>query len=274
MVNAGFTGIVLCGGGARGALQVGLYQALREAGIHIDFIVGTSVGAINGALMASGLPPHELARLWRGLRRQHLFGYNPGVLLRPFRSDALLRNSGLRRLLKQQLPVRRFEELQTPLTVTGTDLQSGATVQFERGELIPTVMASCAVPGLLEAPLLEGRQIVDGGLSDNLPLDLALARGASTVICMLCACCEQHPQRVRGWLNVLIRSLGAMLDRKLRADIHRLQDCMKLIVMEPRVGLDVGFLDFTHADELISLGYTFALSRLRRENLVADNRAR
>jgi hypothetical protein len=65
-----------------------------------------------------------------------------------------------------------------------------------------------------------------------------------------------------------------MLDRKLRADIHRLQDRMKLIVVEPRVGLNVGFLEFMHAVDLISLGYPVALSRLRREYVVADNPAR
>lgn len=258
------TALILCGGGSRGALQIGFYQALTELGVAIDLIVGVSVGAINGAFIAAGATPAELVQLWGNIGRRDLFGINPGLLWRPFASDALLSNHRLRGFLERHLPVRRFEDLNIPLTVVGTHLQTGEPVYFETGDLITPVMASCAMPGLLPPIDLGDRQIIDGGLSNNVPLDAAVARGADTVIGMLCICCEAIPYPVQGWVDNLTYSFSIAVDRKYRADLLHYRDQARLVMMEPRAGLDVGVMDFEHTDALIKLGYSHALKALER----------
>lgn len=119
------TALVLCGGGSRGAVEVGLYRALVDLAIPIDLVVGTSVGAINGAAIAAGVPPDALAGLWKGLRRRDLFRLNRQLFWKLLWADRLYDHRPLRRFLERSLPAKRFEELRVPLIVTGTDFGTG-----------------------------------------------------------------------------------------------------------------------------------------------------
>jgi len=104
-------------------------------------------------------------------------------------------NRPLRNLLRRILPVLSFSELRIPLAVVTTDLETGETIVLTEGDLIEAILASTALPGLFPPIAWRGRRLVDGGLSNNVPIDLAIERGAGRVIGMLCGCAKGLPAR-------------------------------------------------------------------------------
>lgn len=257
------TALVLCGGGSRGAVEVGLYCALGELRVRIDLVVGTSVGAINGAAIAAGIPPDGLAQLWTGLRRRDLFALNRRLFWKLLWADSLYDHRPLRRFLERALPVSRFEDLTIPLIVTGTDFETGQSIYWRTGNLIDAIMASVAMPGLFPPQVLRGVQVVDGGITDNVPIDVAMAAGANTVIFMLCARCEWRNRPVRGLLPILRRALSIAIDRKYHADIQHYTGRARLIALEPPIGREIDLLDFSHTAELIEQGHASAVGALK-----------
>jgi NTE family protein len=175
------------GGASLGVIQVGMLRALRTAGIQPDLIVGTSVGALNGAVIAchgvdAGV--EVLADLWRHIRCADIFAGGRvarlGCLLQT--GCSLFRPDGLIRLMGETLRVRSFAELQLPLGVVATDLISRRGVIFTQGELQPPLLASSAIPGLLPWVTIHGRRYIDGGFSANVPLSAAYQLGAASIV--------------------------------------------------------------------------------------------
>ena len=260
--------LVLCGGGARGAMEVGFYQALVELQIPIDMVIGSSVGALNGAFIAAGMPPGELAELWCGIRRRDIANVNWKGLLHPRRLTGLWLLEPLRELLEATLPVFTFEELALPLMITTTDIQTTQTVYWsESGDLVDPVLASMSIPGIFPPVVIAGHQYVDGAIANNVPLDRALAQGARTALFALCTCCTSATLPVSGIVNVLTRSFMAALNVKYQSDVRHYQDHLDLHVIEPRYGREVGLLDFTHTRELITAGYRETMEYFSKLNL-------
>lgn len=155
---------VLSGGGARGVAHVGVLRAFAEAGILPSAISGTSAGALVGAFIAAGHAPQDIERLLREEWRLHLTRW------RVLRGERLTQRR-IGEFLQANLPVKTFEELRIPLHVTATDLAHGGQRIFSSGALIPPLLASCAVPLVFPAVEINGTPYVDGGLSNNLPID-------------------------------------------------------------------------------------------------------
>jgi NTE family protein len=182
----GGTAFVLGGGGVLGAAEVGMLQALFEHGVRPDLIVGTSVGAINGALVAADPGPRavdELRALWEELASEHVFA---GSVLARLGTLARTRThlhprEPLRDLLLEHLPVRTFAELRIPFQCVAASIERAAERWFTEGALVEAVLASCAVPGLLPAVELDGEHYLDGGLVHSIPVGRAVALGADTI---------------------------------------------------------------------------------------------
>lgn len=139
--------LILCGGASRGALEVGLYRAVEELGLRIDLVVGSSIGALNGAYIVAGVPADELARLWLSIRRRDVIHWNWKGLFRPRLNPGLYTLDPLRELLRRTLPATRFEDLAIPLTITTTDLQLGKAVHWRGpGDIIEPLVASRSLP--------------------------------------------------------------------------------------------------------------------------------
>ncbi|MFS4108056.1 patatin-like phospholipase family protein [Streptomyces sp. PD-S100-1] len=177
---------VLGGGGALGAYEVGMLKALFAAGVHPDLVVGTSVGAINGAAVAADPSRASVARLadlWTGLGRAGVFsGSLLGRLGTAVRSGThLYHPAPLRDLLCTHLPVTRIEALALPFQCVAARIEQAAEHWFTAGPLVDAVLASCAVPGLLPPVRLDGGHYVDGGLVNSIPVGRAVALGASEV---------------------------------------------------------------------------------------------
>ena len=151
---------VLSGGGVRGVAHLGVLRALAEAGIVPGAISGTSAGALVGALVADGYSPREVLEL----------------VLPELRRTSLIRRRALastriRDFLGQALRHRHFEELRIPLFVSATNLEKGGQHVIASGELLPALMASCAIPLVFPPVMVNGVYHVDGGLSNNLPVE-------------------------------------------------------------------------------------------------------
>ncbi|MYR59418.1 patatin-like phospholipase family protein [Streptomyces sp. SID625] len=177
---------VLGGGGALGAYEVGMLKALFAAGVHPDLVVGTSVGAINGAAVAADPSQASVARLadlWTGLGRAGVFsGSLLGRLTTAVRSGThLYHPAPLRELLCAHLPVTRIEALSLPFQCVAANIERAAEHWFTDGPLVDAVLASCAVPGLLPPVRLDGAHFVDGGLVNSIPVGRAVALGATEI---------------------------------------------------------------------------------------------
>ena len=179
------TAFVLGGGGILGAHEVGMLRALSEAGIRPDLVVGTSVGAINGALVAADPAgaAARLAGLWQGDELREAFSESVwGRLARLARSGTHLHAiEPLQRMLEGALPGKDFADLELPFHCVAASIERARARWFSAGPLVPAVLASCAVPGLLAPVEVDGEHYFDGGLVDSIPVGRAISLGARTV---------------------------------------------------------------------------------------------
>jgi NTE family protein len=157
-------GLVLSGGGARGISHIGAIKALMERGIRFDKISGTSAGAFIGALLAYGYSPDEILNIFIETKflRFLRFGFSTGGMLNIEHTE---------KILFKHIPENSFESLKIPLAVTTTDIQIGEEVCFKTGELAKPVLASCCLPGLFKPIKFQGRELVDGAIFNNLPVN-------------------------------------------------------------------------------------------------------
>lgn len=238
--------LILCGGGSRGALEVGFYRALHELGLPVDFIIGSSIGALNGAFIAGGMSPDDLAALWRGFHREDGIRWNLRWLLDPRRRPGLFTLDPLRDLLRRTLPVTRFEDLAVPFSIVTTDLQEGKAVYWSgEGDIVEPLVASLSLPGLFPPVEIGTGQFADGGIANNVPLDQAVALGARHILMIQCVCCEGRAAPYRGLINEITPLLG-LSDGKYCADTEALAK-KKLTTVEQKIA-DLAALKKTLAD--------------------------
>ena len=258
--KAANTAFVLSGGASLGAIQVGMLEALYEHGITADLIIGTSAGALNGAFIASRpqtvATARELGQVWRGLSRNQIFPVNPftGALGFLGARSHLVPDSGLRRLIRTQAVAELLEETVVPLHVIATDVLTGEDVRLSRGSLIEAVMASAAIPGVLPPVEFAGRLLIDGGVSNNVPLSHALELGAQRIYVLPTgAPCELN-EPPRGALPMLLYATGLLVQRRLQAELATLVSQAELVVLPTPCPLRVQPTDFSHAEALIAQG--------------------
>jgi NTE family protein len=179
------TAFVLGGGGLLGAHEVGMLRALADAGIRPDLVVGTSIGAMNGVIVAAD--PAEgaarLSKMWQGDELRLAFSEKLwGRAVRLVRSGTHLHSmEPLGRLLASVLPGPSFSDLSLPFHCVAASIENASACWFSSGPVVPAVMASCAVPGLLPPVEIDGVHYFDGGLVDSIPVGRAVALGASVV---------------------------------------------------------------------------------------------
>lgn len=259
---------VLSGGASLGAVQVGMLRALDESGIRPDLIVGTSVGALNGAFIAgrrgSGAAD-QLASVWRSLRRKDVFPVGPiqGALGYYGFRDSLVRPDALRRLLRQQLTISLLEDALVPLHVVATDVRTGDAVLLSRGDAVEAILASAAVPAVFPPVRIDGRDLMDGGVSDNTPISHAISLGATSVYILPAGYACTLPHAPRTAIGMALQALTLMIGWRLAMDIQRYERECALHVIPPLCPLDVSSTDFSRAAELIDRSYESTLRWLK-----------
>ena len=172
---AGKVGLALGGGVARGLAHIGVLKVLAEEGIRPDFVAGTSAGSLVGALFCHGLDWRQIREVALGVEWKDLVSFRPTRL-------GFARTGRLEAQLEKLLEGARFEDLALPLCAVAVDIANGEEVLLDRGPVARAVRASCSIPGIFEPTPWEERLLVDGGLINDVPADVAAAMGAETVI--------------------------------------------------------------------------------------------
>ncbi|MBT8136000.1 MAG: patatin-like phospholipase family protein [Gammaproteobacteria bacterium] len=271
-------GLVLSGGGARGAAHVGVLKVLEELRVPVDIITGTSMGAVVGGLYAMGYSADELGDLVNEIDWNDNLDDDPGRSALSFRRkqddrsflvdfDLGLRRDGVHLplglvqgqkmnllLRARTLPVEHiddFDQLPIPFRAVATDIETGAPVVLGSGDLATAMRASMAVPGAFAPVDYQGRLLVDGGVSNNLPIDVARSLGADVLIVVDI----QFPLLARDELRSAVDITGQLLTilviRESNAQLATLSD--QDIVIVPDLG-SMGSTDFDLAPQAIDVG--------------------
>jgi NTE family protein len=254
------TAFVLSGGAALGAIQVGMLRALYDRDVEPDLIVGTSVGAVNGAFIASRpfapATTDELADIWRGLGRGQVFPLNPltGFLGFFGARTNLVPERGLRELLVEHIGCQRLEQTAVPFYVITTDVLTGSEVRLSRGPAVDAVMASAAIPGVFPPVDWGDRHLMDGGIANHAPISDALELGAERVYVLSTGTASDLTEPPHGALGMLLHSMSLLLMRRLQVEVELLADRAELIVLPPPSQLSASPIDFGRSDELIRRG--------------------
>jgi NTE family protein len=227
---------VLGGGGVLGAHEVGMLRALAERSIKPDVVLGTSIGAVNGAFFAAD-PTTEgverLSRLWGGTNNRELFG---GAFLR--RISTLARTGThlqsldeLRDRLAEALPVERIEELEVPFQCVAASIERAAERWFTEGELTDVVLASCAVPGILPPVKIGDEHFIDGGIVNSIPVSRAVALGAKQIYVLQVGRLETPLRPPRWPWEVGLVAFEVARRHRFASDLDSLPDQVELHVM-------------------------------------------
>jgi len=274
-------GLVLSGGAARGLAHVGVLKALEEQGIVIDAIAGTSMGAVVGGLYAAGYRIDELEKLATELNWQQALSDAPPREDIPFRRkqddrDFLVkqklsfRDDGslglplgvlqgqnlallLEKLFARAGAVEDFDQLPIPFRAVAADISTGETVVFSQGHLALAVRASMSIPAVLTPVEVDGQLLVDGGISNNIPVDIARQMGVDRLIVVDIGSPLASTDSLHTVFDILNQSVALLTRRNSEAQLATLQE-QDILVQPPLTGF--GVTDFARAQEMIDAGYS------------------
>jgi len=242
-------GLALSGGGARGIAHLGVLAALDELGLPVARLAGVSSGAIAASFYAAGFAPREILKL--------LLSTNVARLTRPaFSRYGLLRMDAVELLLASHLGTGvSFADLRLPLTLVATDLAAGESVYFNEGPLLPPLLASSAVPIIYRAIEYQDRQLVDGGLLNNLPVEPLLGQSGLRVVGVHCNPIN-HEAHIPSFRRLIERTLHLAINantasRKAQCDL----------LLEPPELRHYRPLSYQRGPELFDIGYRYTLGK-------------
>jgi NTE family protein len=242
-------GLALSGGGARGIAHLGVLAALDELALPIAQLAGVSSGGIAATFYAAGFKPREILQL--------LLSTNVAKLTRPaFSRYGLLYMDAVQQLLARHLGASTtFADLKVPLTLVATDLIAGESVYFNEGPLLLPLLATSAVPIIYRAVEYQGRQLVDGGLLNNLPVEPLLGQPGLRVVGVHCN--PINPEaRIPSFRRLIERTLHLAINANT---VARKGQCH--LLLEPPELRHYQPLGYRLGAELFEIGYRYTLSK-------------
>jgi NTE family protein len=250
----GKTAFVFTGGGSLGAIQVGMLRVLLASGVRPDFVVGSSVGAINashfaGAPNAAGVA--TLERIWTGLRRADIFPFTLANALGLMRHPGnIVDPAGLRRVIEANLPYPRIQDTPVPLHIMATN-QQGQGVRLSSGPAVEAILASAAIPGVFPSVLIDGDELMDGAIAANTPVRLAVELGASRIIVLPTgyACALKAPPKHA--VGRALHAVTLMIVWQLMYELERIPEDVQVHLVPTLCPLDVSPFDFSASRDLI-----------------------
>ena len=279
-------GVVFGGGGAKGAAHIGVLKVLEEQKIPVDYIAGTSMGAIVGALYASGLSAGELEKVITSINWKDVFSGEPDRRDRDYRRKredyeilsglsvgikagkvampkGLIKDQKVNVLFEMLMlhtsGIDDFDKLPIPYRAVATDLETGEMVVLKDGRLADAARASMSVPGAFPPMELNGRLLIDGGIVRNLPVDIVREMGADIIICIDVDKPLPERKALSGSLAILNQMIDIMMKKNVREQVKTLgpQD----VYINPDLGV-FGSADFDKAAEISRLGENAAMAKV------------
>lgn len=237
-------GIAFGGGSLHGMAHVGVLKALREKGVKFDFIAGTSAGAIIGVLAAAQLPLSEIDKIARGITW-------PSLSSLAWSGKGLMHNNNLRRAINAALGNRTIEQLAIPFGAIASDIATGARVIVRRGSAAAAVDASCSIPVLFLPVKIDGRELIDGGLTEPVPV-IAVREMGATLVIGVDVLFRPNEGEIKGMGGVLFQTMQIMGNALANAQIGTAD-----VVIRMNLHSLVGAQD-TH-EQLVAAGYAAAM---------------
>jgi NTE family protein len=271
-------GLVLSGGGARGLTHIGVLKVLHELRVPIDYIAGTSMGAIVGGLYASGMTPDQMQKQlgavsWPtllsdspersdvGFRRKEELAAFPLSFEIGYRDGEFLWFKGalsgsnlelfLHELTRNVDDIQDFNKLPIPYRAVATNMVTGKEVIFDSGRLYQAMRASMSVPGMFAPVEIDGRILGDGGLVNNLPVDLVRKMGADIVIAVNIGTPLMSRDQLQSVVGYASQMLNILTEQNVRAQLATLKPTD--ILISPDLGT-LNFIDFAAAPKFVELG--------------------
>jgi NTE family protein len=251
----------------KGFAHIGVMRALEERGIHPTLYAGTSIGALLASAAVAGMPVDEMRHRAEGMRRRDLFRINHmGMLMERMRSPSIYLAEPLRELVQAIAPSSNFSDLSTRLLVNTVDIGRATQVVWgspglEDASVQDAVYASCALPGFFPPGQVAGRTCVDGGVIDNVPVQIA-GLFADVVIAVDVGNSEIQPITeglASGFANIYMRAASTMMHALQQVPLTRWSG-PPMVLIRPHV--DDDWLSFSHTAESIAEGYRSAISAL------------
>ncbi|ADC89430.1 Patatin [Thermocrinis albus DSM 14484] len=239
--------LILSGGAIRGVAHIGVLKALQELGFRIKGVSGVSAGALVGAYHCAGYSPKEMLKLikdreWVSYIRPHIPRYG---LFSLRKAEVFLRKT---------LGVDTFEALSTPLVVCALDINTGSTLYFSSGELIPPLLGSCALPGIFEPMRYRHYYLVDGGITNNLPVEPFVGKGTLVAV-------DVNPLKFSGKPRNVIQILLRSFFLSVRSNTDKRKEVCHIVIEPDLQGYPL--YDIRKVDEIYMLGYTKAMEKLK-----------
>ena len=266
-------GLALSGGGAKGLAHIGVLKVLEELGVPVDYVAGTSMGAIIGGLYAAGYSPDSLSELVKQVDWQFAFEEQPARrLLRYDQKDEALKHlleigiasdqvflpkgvvsgykltSLLTGLCLHVADIENFDHLPVPYRAVATDILNGDKVILDHGDLAKAMRASMSIPSVFPPYELHGRLLVDGGVVENMPVETVKAMGADIVIAVNVTAPLRTREQLNDLIDVMDQTIGLQMVKSTNISLG-LAD----FVITPKVS-DFGTFAFEQADTIIKLG--------------------
>ena len=236
-------GVVLGGGGCRGIGHIGVLKAFDELGVKIDYLACCSAGSIVGALYSFGKTPAEIEKLAKSLKKRDVSGGSI-PFVKPMKTEKL------ENILNDVFgDVTVFSEMKIPITVVCTDLKTGKEMDFDYGNVAKVVSASCAVPGVFTPVVYEDMHLVDGGLRNNVPVDVVRRMGANVVFAIDVNHLRGTGTQSLSTVSVLSATVGIMMQSKVDETLE-----MADLIFEPALET-FSPLKLEGIDEMIKIGY-------------------
>lgn len=280
-------GLVLGGGGARGSAHIGVIKALQEMRVPVDCVVGTSMGSLVGALYATGMSVPEMEETITGIDWEGLFNDETPRQDQPYRrkredevyalfgpklgigKDASVIPTGLisgqkinflfETLVSEREQVRHFDELALPFRAVAADLLTGEAVVIEDGNLALAMRASMSVPAVFDPVVREDRLLVDGGIANNLPVNVAREMGADIVIAVDVGAAGLTREQIRNVLSVV----GQLTNLMIMGNVNAQRDSLTGtdVLVKPALGDELGSADFDKSAQGVAIGYESTLAQ-------------
>ena len=281
-------GLALSGGGARGAAHIGVIRVLEEHNVPIDYIAGTSMGAVVGGLYSSGMDTYEIETALAAIDWDHVFndrppradrsfrrkrdddlylvkakpGFNDGKLTLPLGAvQGQKIDAELARVALPVATVESFDELMIPFRAVASDIATGEAAVLSSGDLAMAIRASMSIPAVISPAEIDGRLLVDGGVANNLPIDVVRDMGADIVIAVDISTPLVGQEELTSVLRITQQLTGILTRRNTEEQISTLRDGDIFLV--PDLG-DIATADFSRLAEAIPIGRTAAMAEIER----------
>ena len=234
-------GLCLSGGGTRGFSFLGAFKAFEEFGIEFDMVAGTSAGSLFGAIYASKMDITKLKDFTKDMKNSDFRHAKLGIL--PSKMDKL------HDLLEQVLPVKKIEELKIPYYAVAVDLKTGKEHHFHTGDLATVITGSCSIPGVFLPVKYKNMNLIDGGVSNNIPVDVLKMNGCDFAITIDCNCTRGGGTTSEKFFTQFSTSIGIMMVNNSKRGIK-----MSDIIICPNLK-KYKSLSLEGKDEMIKEGY-------------------